>query len=49
MDFLWLKYEREIQDKKNLIDMYIRSSFLVVLSKDHFTIDSFYCLNMGKR
>jgi hypothetical protein len=38
-----LKYERDIQDKKNLIDMYIhvRSSFLVILSKDPFGIYSF--------
>jgi hypothetical protein len=42
---------REIQDKKNLIDIYrhVRSSLLVILSKDPFRIDSFYDLNMGKR
>jgi hypothetical protein len=36
---------------KNLINLYIHvcSSFLVVLSKDPFRIDSFYDLNMGKR
>jgi hypothetical protein len=46
-----LKYERENQNKKKLIDMYIhvRSSFLVVLSKDPFAIYSFYDLNMVKR
>jgi hypothetical protein len=51
MNFLWLKCEREIQNNKNLIDIYIhvRSSFLVVLSKDPLRIDSFYGLNMGKR
>jgi hypothetical protein len=43
--------KRVIQDKKNLIGMYIHvhSSFLVVLSEDPFRIDSFYDLNMGKR
>jgi hypothetical protein len=42
---------REIQDKKNLIDMYIQvcSSLLVVLSKDPFRINSFHDLNMGNR
>jgi hypothetical protein len=51
MNFLWLECERETQDKKNLIGMYIhvRSSFLVVLFKDSFRIESFYALNMGKK
>jgi hypothetical protein len=37
-----------IQENKILIDMYIHihSTLLVVLSKDHFRIDSFYDLNM---
>jgi hypothetical protein len=43
---VWKRDSR--QKKSNRQYIHVHYSFLVVLSKDPFRIDSFYGLNMGK-